>query len=103
LGLELENIEDIVDVQKYIIKRCNLAGKPVLLSTQIMNSMIKRMRPTRAEVNDINNAIIDGIDSLILSDETAVGQFPEKVTEMLQSICNECESNIDYIKRYQEH
>jgi len=51
-------------------------------------------------VNDISNAIIDGIDSFILSEETAMGQFPERVTEILSSICYECESNIDYVQRY---
>lgn len=51
-------LEDVAYVQKYLIKKCNLAGKPVILSTQIMESMVKRLRPTRAEVSDISNAVI---------------------------------------------
>jgi len=56
LGLDL-NIEDVSFVQKYLIKKCNLAGKPVILSTQIMESMVSRLRPTRAEVSDLSNAV----------------------------------------------
>ena len=56
LGLDLK-LEDVAYVQKYLIKKCNLAGKPVILSTQIMESMVQRLRPTRAEVSDISNAV----------------------------------------------
>ena len=80
LGLVLD-LEDLVYAQKYIIKKCNLVGKPALLSTQIMESMVTRMRPTRAEVSDISNAILNGIDSLILSPETALGEFYKRATE----------------------
>ena len=68
-------MEDVVYVQKYIIKKCNIHGKPVMLSTQIMESMVQRLMPTRAEVVDISNAVYDGVDSLILSPETAIGPF----------------------------
>ena len=57
LGLDLK-LEDVAFVQEYLIKQCNLAGKPVILSTQIMESMVSRLRPTRAEVSDISNAVI---------------------------------------------
>jgi pyruvate kinase len=76
LGLSL-NLEDVVYVQKYIIKKCNLLGKPVMLSTQIMENMASKLMPTRSEVVDISNAVYDGIDALILSPETAVGKFFE--------------------------
>ena len=101
LGLSLD-LEDIVYVQKYLIKKCNLLGKAVLLSTQIMESMVSRLKPTRSEVVDISNAVYDGIDSLILSPETANGKFYEQATETMAQIIFEAEKNINYKKRYQE-
>jgi len=68
-------LEDVAYVQKYMISKCNIAGKPVILSTQIMESMVSRLRPTRAEVSDISNAVYDGIDCCILSAETSIGPF----------------------------
>ena len=76
LGLSLD-LEDVVYVQKFIIKKCNTAGKPVLLSTQILESMVTKLIPSRSEVVDISNAVYDGVDSLILSPETASGVFYE--------------------------
>ena len=73
-----------------------------MLSTQIMESMVLRMLPTRAEVVDISNSVYDGIDSLILSPETAIGKFYELATETMSHICFEAERHINYIKRYQE-
>ena len=67
------DLEDVVYVQKYVIKKCNIVGKPVMLSTQIMESMVSRLIPSRSEVVDISNAVYDGIDALILSPETAIG------------------------------
>ncbi len=76
LSLSLD-LEDVVYVQKYIIKKCNTVGKPVLLSTQILESMVTQLIPSRSEVVDISNAVYDGIDALILSPETASGVFYE--------------------------
>lgn len=69
------DIADVVFIQKRLIKECNLVGKPVLLSTQIMESMVTRLLPSRSEVVDISNAVYDGIDCLILSPETSIGTF----------------------------
>lgn len=76
LSLSLD-MEDVVYVQKYIIKKCNTVGKPVLLSTQILESMVTKLIPSRSEVVDISNSVYDGIDALILSPETASGVFYE--------------------------
>jgi len=101
LGLTLP-LEDVVYVQKYLIKKCNLAGKPVMISTQIMESMVKHVIPSRSEVSDISNAVFEGIDSLILSPETAIGHYYLQATEQMSHICFEAEKHIDYKKRYQE-
>jgi pyruvate kinase len=90
LGLDLK-LEDVAYVQKYLIKQCNLAGKPVILSTQIMESMVTRLRPTRAEVSDISNAVYDGIDCCILSSETHTGPFYEEACMTMSKICYEAE------------
>lgn len=71
-----------------------------MLSTQIMESMVSRLLPTRAEVVDISNAVYDGVDSLILSPETAIGVFYEQATETMSHICFEAEKHINYMKRY---
>ncbi len=101
LGLSLD-LEDVVYVQKYIIKKCNMIGKPVLLSTQILESMVSNMSPTRAEIVDISNAVYDGIDAFILSPETAIGNYYEQAIDSMSHICFEAERYIDYIKRYLE-
>ena len=101
LGLSLE-LEDVVYVQKYVIKKCNMYGKPVMLSTQIMESMMNRLMPTRAEVVDISNAVYDGIDALILSPETAIGKYYKEVTQTISHICFEAEKHINYTKRYSD-
>lgn len=101
LGLSLE-LEDVVYIQKYIMKKCNLVSKPVMLSTQIMESMVARILPTRAEVVDISNAVNDGVDSLILSPETAIGKHYELAIETMSHICFESEKHVNYMKRYQE-
>ncbi len=73
-----------------------MAAKPVYFSTQIMESMVTARTPLPGEINDITNAIIDGIDGLILSPETAIGAFYKQATEILHQTCQEAESHIDY-------
>ena len=95
-------MEDVVYVQKYIIKKCNTVGMPVLLSTQILESMVTQLIPSRSEVVDISNAVYDGIDALILSPETASGVFYEQATDTMSQICLEAEKHINYLKRYHD-
>lgn len=87
-------IYEIPIVQKEIIKRCNRARKFVITATQMLESMTDNLRPTRAEVTDVANAIIDGSDFLMLSGETAVGRHPSKVVEMMNQIIKFTESHI---------
>lgn len=95
LGVEIDQ-EDIPYIQKDIIKKTNLAGKPVITATQMLDSMIRNPRPTRAEVSDVANAILDGSDAVMLSGETAAGKFPIEAFEMMVKIINKTESTLDY-------
>ena len=95
LGIEV-NAEDIPYLQKEIIKKSNMAGKPVVTATQMLDSMMRNPRPTRAEVSDVANAIIDGSDAVMLSGETAVGEYPLESLEMLTKIINKTEISLDY-------
>ena len=95
LGVEI-NQEDIPHIQKEIIKKANIAGKPVITATQMLDSMIRNPRPTRAEVSDVANAILDGSDAVMLSGETASGKFPLEAFEMMVKIINKTENTLDY-------
>jgi len=95
LGIEM-NEEEVPYIQKNIIKKANMAGKPVITATQMLNSMMKSPRPTRAEVSDVANAIIDGSDSVMLSGETAVGEYPLESFKMMVKIINKTEASLDY-------
>jgi len=85
MGVSLP-IYEIPVIQKMIIKKCNRAGKFVITATQMLESMTENLRPTRAEVTDVANAIIDGTDFVMLSAETAVGKYPVEVVMMMNNI-----------------
>ncbi len=100
LGVELP-MEQVPLLQKMIVQKCVQIGKPVIIATQMMESMITSYTPTRAEVNDVANAVMDGADAVMLSAETSVGKYPVKVIEMMRRIITQVEE-LDAIY-YKEH
>ena len=85
-------------VQKEIIKKCRISNTPVIVATQMLESMTEERLPTRAEVSDVANAILDGATQLLLSGETAVGKHPHLVVSMMNNIINSTESYEDKLK-----
>lgn len=98
LGVELP-MQRVPLIQKQIVQKCIQAAKPVIIATQMMESMIENATPTRAEVNDVANAVLDGADAVMLSAETSIGKYPLRTIQVVEKILSEVERNANpYIK-----
>lgn len=97
LGVEVPAYE-VPHIQKQIIKKCNKSYRPVITATQMLDSMIRNPRPTRAEMTDVANAVYDGTDAVMLSGETAMGKYPVEAVQLMSKIARTTERNMEYGK-----
>ena len=101
LSLELPP-EKLFIAQKWMVEKANLAAKPIIIATQIFESMIEVARPTRSEATEISSAVLDGIDGIVLNNETANGNYPVQAVVMLSKCCVEAEKTVDHRKTYND-